>query len=158
MNTILQIWKQLLDISSCPLIKLITIQTIKRTTIQISISRLVNLSKQQAMCGSAVWLYSLLQKPLFQAYWTRYWPVRPCQSHAGATQTCSFFFCSLKLRLLKQMQSNCHCRNEKELFKNASGAHRRGFINSAQAVLEQPCRKQYSETLNILRYSLIFMV
>lgn len=69
-----------------------------------------------------------------------------------------FSFLSLKLLLLKQMQSNCHCRNEKELFKNASGAHRRGFINSAQAVFEQPCPKQYSDTLNILRHSLIFMV
>ena len=37
--------------------------------------------------------------------------------------------------LLKQMQSKCHCRNEKELFKNASGCRHRGFINSTQAVL-----------------------
>lgn len=37
--------------------------------------------------------------------------------------------------LLKQMQSKCHCRNEKELFKNASGTRHRGFINSTQALL-----------------------
>lgn len=65
----------------------------------------------------------------------------PCQSHFGGTVMCLFLGNALSLSLslvqslLKQMQSNCHCRNEKELFKNASGAHRRGFINSTQAVL-----------------------
>lgn len=74
----------------------------------------------------------------------------PCQSYFGGTvfifRRCAFSHSlSLSCRLsssltllqllLKQMQSKCHCRNEKELFKNASGTRHRGFINSTQAVL-----------------------
>ncbi len=77
----------------------------------------------------------------------------PCQSHFGGTvmylflgdvlslsQSLSLSLClpsllALIQLLLKQMQSKCHCRNEKELFKNASGTRHRGFINSTQAVL-----------------------
>lgn len=61
---------------------------------------------------------------------------------------------SLIKLLLKQMQSKCHCRNEKELFKNASGTRHRGFINSAQAVLrsraESTTLRPYPPTLPYL--------
>lgn len=55
--------------------------------------------------------------------------------------------------LLKQMQSKCHFRNEKKLFKNASTIRHRGFINSTQAVLSSRAESTTLKRENILRHS-----